>query len=82
MEKLSAPSFKADLMDRAELLSLPVSVDLPTAARAIGVGRTLAYAMAKRGEFPVRVLRLGASYRVPRADLLRFLGETERAEAA
>lgn len=62
-------------MTRTELLALPVTVDLPLAARAVGMGRTLAYDLAKRGEFPVRVLRLGNRYRVPRADLLRYLGE-------
>jgi predicted DNA-binding transcriptional regulator AlpA len=64
-------------MTRAELLALPVSVDLMVAARALGMGRTLAYDLAKRGQFPVRVLRLGNRYRVTRADLLRTLGVTE-----
>jgi excisionase family DNA binding protein len=65
-------------MTRAELLDLPVSVELyPTAARALGIGRTRAYEMARDGEFPIPVLRLGNSYRVTRADLLRVLGETE-----
>lgn len=64
-------------MTRDQLLSLPVSVDLPIAAKAIGMGRTLAYDLAKRDEFPVRVLRLGNRYKVPRADLLRYLGEAD-----
>lgn len=62
-------------MTRAELLALPVSVDVVIAGRACGMGRTLAYDLAKRGEFPIRVLRLGNRYRVARADLLRYLGE-------
>lgn len=64
-------------MTRAELLALPVSVDLVCAGRALGMGRTLAYDLAKRGQFPVRVLRLGNKYRVARADLLRQLGEVD-----
>ena len=68
-------------MTRAELLALPVSVDLLTAARAIGMGRTLAYDLARHDSFPVRVLRLGNSYRVPRADLLRYLGESDEQAA-
>lgn len=64
-------------MTRTELLSLPVSVDLVIAGRACGMGRTLAYDMAKRGQFPVRVLKLGNRYRVARADLLRYLGEAD-----
>jgi len=60
---------------REELLALPVSVDLvPTAARAIGVGRTVAYEMARNGTFPVPVLKLGTRYRVVTADLRRLLG--------
>jgi Helix-turn-helix domain len=61
-------------MSRSELLSLPVAVDLPTAARALGLGRSTAYELARRCEFPCRVLQVGSSYRVPTADLLRVLG--------
>lgn len=61
-------------MSRQELLALPVSVDLVTAGRALGMGRTVAYELARQGEFPVRVLRLGNKYRVPTADLLDVLG--------
>lgn len=64
-------------MSRGELLRLPVSVDIVAAGRACGVGRTLAYDMARRGVFPVRVLKLGNRYRVARADLLRYLGEDD-----
>jgi hypothetical protein len=69
-------------MTRDELLALPVSFDLMVAARALGVGRTLAYDMAKRDQFPVRVLRLGNRYRVTRADLLRVLGVADDDAAA
>lgn len=61
-------------MTRAELLALPVTVDIGTAARALGLGRSTGYELARRGEFPCRVLRVGGSYRVPTADLLRVLG--------
>lgn len=64
-------------MSRDELLRLPVTVDIVTAGKAIGIGRSGAYEMASTGTFPVRVLRLGTKYRVPRADLLRYLGETD-----
>jgi hypothetical protein len=57
-----------------DLMNLPVAVDLRTAADALDVGRTKAYELAKRGEFPCRVLRIGGTYRVPTADLLRCLG--------
>jgi excisionase family DNA binding protein len=63
-----------DGMSRAELLALPVTVDIGTAARALGLGRSTGYELARRGEFPCRILRLGSSYRVPTAELLRVLG--------
>jgi hypothetical protein len=65
-------------MTRAELHSLPVTVDIPTAARALGLGRSTGYDLARRGAFPCRVLRVGGSYRVPTADLLRILGIAEQ----
>jgi excisionase family DNA binding protein len=49
-------------------------VDIETAARILGCGRTLAYDLVKRGEFPCRVLRLGKRYLVPTAALLETLG--------
>jgi hypothetical protein len=61
-------------MTRSELLALPVAVDLTTAARALGLGRSTAYELARRRKFPCRVVHVGSSYRVPTADLLRVLG--------
>lgn len=61
-------------MSQAELEALPVAFDLVTAGRALGIARTKSYDLAKRDEFPCRVLRIGNAYRVTRADLLRFLG--------
>ncbi len=42
-----------------------------TAARALGIGRTTAYGLAKKGEFPCKVIRYGDTYRVPTAEILR-----------
>lgn len=61
-------------LNQDELLQLPAMVDLATAARALGVGRTKAYELAKRGVFPCPVLRIGTTYRVRTADLLRLVG--------
>lgn len=60
-------------LTRSELLALPAAVDVETAARAFGIGRTTAYALAKSDEFPCKVLRAGKAYRVITADLLRVL---------
>lgn len=56
-----------------ELLQLPATVDLVTAGRAFGVGRTTAYTLARTGEFPCKVIRAGKAYRAITADLLRVL---------
>lgn len=61
-------------MSREELLELPISVDMLTAFRAVGIGRTSGYELVRTGQFPTRVLRLGNTYRVPREELLRLLG--------
>lgn len=63
-------------MTPEELLALPVAVDLVTACKAYGIGRTYGYELAKKDEFPVRVLRVGNRYRVRRSDLLESLGVT------
>ncbi|NED81688.1 hypothetical protein G3I76_16525, partial [Streptomyces sp. SID11233] len=51
-------------MSRDELLGLPAAVDLETGNRALGLGRSKGYELAKRGEYPCKVLRLGNAYRV------------------
>ncbi|MGW4905048.1 hypothetical protein [Streptomyces sp. NPDC004270] len=61
-------------MSREELLALPVAVDLDTSNRALGLGRSKGYELAKRGEYPCKVLRLGNAYRVVTADLMELLG--------
>jgi hypothetical protein len=57
-----------------ELLGLPAAIDLDTANRALLIGRSTGYALARQGRYPVRVLRLGNAYRVVTADLLKLLG--------
>ncbi|MEV1062551.1 hypothetical protein [Streptomyces sp. NPDC050263] len=61
-------------MTRAELLALPAAVDLDTGNRALGLGRSKGYELAKRGQYPCKVLRLGKAYRVVTSDLLNLLG--------
>jgi excisionase family DNA binding protein len=61
-------------MSRDELLSLPPAVGLDVVAKALNIGRTTCYQLARAGELPVPVLRLGAQYRVASQELLRVLG--------
>jgi len=48
---------------------------------ALGLGRTKAYELAKRDQFPCRILRIGSAYRIPTTELLRYLG-VEQAQSA
>ncbi len=57
-----------------EVRALGVRTDLVTAASVLGLGRTAAHEHARRGTFPVPVLRLGVRYVVPVAPLLELLG--------
>ena len=61
-------------MTNDELHALPVSVDLVTAARAFGLGRTKAFELAKQDRFPCRIIRVGEKYRVPRSAIFEALG--------
>jgi hypothetical protein len=56
-----------------ELLALPAVIDLDTSNRALMIGRSTGYGLAKQGRYPVKVLRLGNAYRVVTADLLKLL---------
>ena len=55
------------------------TVDLMTAAAALGLGRTRAYELARCGQFPCRVIRIGDTYRIPTPGLLELLGVTAEA---
>ena len=66
-------------LSEAELLALPSAVDLTTAGRAFGIGRTKAFELARAGEFPVKVIRVGLKFRVSKAVILEALGVTAAA---
>lgn len=74
LESVSLEASAIPSMTVEELLALPVSFPLDTANRALALRRSTGYALARRDEYPVRVLRVGNTYRVCRSDLLRFLG--------
>ncbi|RSN07366.1 DNA-binding protein [Nonomuraea sp. WAC 01424] len=61
-----------------EALERPEVVSLLTAGRLLGMGRTKAYRLAKAGEFPCRVLRIGGRYAVPVRGLRALLEPTTR----
>jgi hypothetical protein len=63
-------------------LRATATVDLMTAAAALGLGRTRAYELARRDQFPCRLIRIGDTYRIPTPGLLELLGVAEEVPAA
>ena len=61
-------------MDGRRIRNLGAVTDLRTAGSVLDIGRTKSFELVRRGEFPVPVLRLGSTYRVPVAPLMRLLG--------
>jgi hypothetical protein len=59
-----------DTMTFPELFALPVTVDLATAARALGISMTTAYRLTQRNAFPCAIMRPTYRYRIPTANLL------------
>ena len=57
------------------------TLSIEEASAELGIGRTLGYELARSGQFPVPVLRLGRLYRVPAAELHRLLGEAAERDA-
>jgi hypothetical protein len=55
-------------------LRATATVDLMTAAAALGMGRSKAYELARSDRFPCRVIRIGETYRIPTPGLLELLG--------
>lgn len=61
-----------------DLTQLPPTVDIVTAARILGVGRTVAYELVHQGTWPTPVIHVGRKIRVPTAPLLALLGRPVR----
>jgi hypothetical protein len=64
-------------LSRAELLALPPVTNLATLGRALGISEPVVRERNRRGELAdlgIRVLRLGAQWRVVTADVLHVLG--------
>jgi hypothetical protein len=57
-----------------QIRDLPAVVDIETAGRAYGRGRTWSHQAARTDTFPVPVRRVGGRYVVRRVDLLADLG--------
>ena len=66
------PSNKVWTIDAVR--GLRATIDIETAGAILGIGRSKSYELAKSGEFPVRVLRIGKRYLVPTPSIRALLG--------
>ena len=67
-------------MTHDELLALPPVVDVPTAAKVLGIGRSLAYDLVRRGDWPTPVLHVGKLIKIPREPLIRLIEDPGTAD--
>ncbi len=56
-----------------EVQALGVTTDVVTAGQILGLSRNSAYTLARRGMFPVPVIKAGTRYRIPIAALVAAL---------
>lgn len=64
------------IVSLANLVDGPPTLDVPTASEHLGISRSHGYALARRGEFPARVLNVGGRLRVVTASLVALLSES------
>ena len=57
-----------------QVRALGVTTDVVTAGSVLGFGRTTAYRLAREGQFPVPVRKVGGRYLVAVAHLLQAVG--------
>jgi excisionase family DNA binding protein len=55
------------------LASLPPVIDLMRAAALLGLGRTTAYKLVRRNEWPTPIIRIGRLIKIPTAPLRELL---------
>jgi hypothetical protein len=56
-----------------EIRQWPAAVSIALASSAYGISRSHGFELARRGEFPARVIRAGGRYVVVTADIVRGL---------
>lgn len=60
----------------------PPMIGVAAASALIGISRSYGFELARRGEFPCRVVKVGSRYRVPKSALLALLeGDSTRETA-
>jgi predicted DNA-binding transcriptional regulator AlpA len=53
--------------------ALPTVLDVPQAARLLGIGRTLAYELVRTDQWPTPVIRVGRLIRIPSGPLIELM---------
>jgi hypothetical protein len=53
--------------------ALPAVLDVPQAARLLGIGRTLAYELVRTDQWPTPVIRVGRLIKIPSAPLIELM---------
>ena len=56
-----------------EIRAWPATVNVPRACTAFGISKSHGYELARSGEFPARVIRVGGNYRVVTASIVAAL---------
>jgi len=72
--KAASPADPRGWRHTPDVSDLPAVIDVETAGRLLGLGRSAAYQLVKDGAWPTPVLRLGRRWRVLTAPLLALLG--------
>jgi hypothetical protein len=67
-------NLSAAVWTEAAIRALGPTTDIPTAGRILGMARSHAYDLARRGEFPFPTIRVGHRVRVPVPKILTALG--------
>ncbi|HCT75247.1 MAG TPA: hypothetical protein DGG94_07415 [Micromonosporaceae bacterium] len=57
-----------------EIRAHGATIGFETAAEVLGIGKSLAYELARAGQFPIRRIQLGRRVVVSVPELLKFLG--------
>jgi hypothetical protein len=83
-----APQLRSDTsvprLPRAAPADIPPMLDVPQAARLLGIGRTLAYELVRTNQWPTPVIRMGRLIKVPAGPLIELMttGATTHRQAA
>lgn len=58
-------------------MSYPPTITVPVAAKLLDISASSAYAAARKGNFPTKVIQIGGRYVIPTKPLLDLIGLDE-----